>query len=381
MNAIAHHGQPRQAEPTDLPARMATILVVDDTPANLGLMASLLHTDYRVKLANSGERALEIARQEAPDLVLLDVMMPGMDGYEVCRRLRQEPTTSQVPIIFVTAMNQPEDEARGLACGAVDFIHKPISPPIVRARVHTHLQLKAWQDHLRNRGDDLEAELRRRLDEVERLRDTTMFVMISLAEFRDEDTGNHVKRTQEYVRVLAQHLASQPDTPAALRLDPTSIDLLAKSAPLHDIGKVAIPDHILLKPGPLTPQEFTEMKQHTLHGWEMLRRAAQRLGGNDDQGFLYFAMQIARHHHERWDGSGYPDGLAGEAIPLAARLMAVADVYDALISRRPYKEPQSHEMAVEHLVAASGCHFDPRLVDAMLAVQTQFRAIAATWKD
>jgi putative two-component system response regulator len=360
---------------------LPTLLVVDDTPANLSLMAGLLHQEYRVKLANSGDRALDLAQREPPDLVLLDVMMPGMDGYTVCRLLKNDPRTRDVPVIFVTAMSQPEDETRGFECGAVDFIHKPISPPIVRARVRTHLQLKTWQDSLRRRSTGLELQLRQRLEEVERLRDTTLFVMVSLAEFRDEDTGNHVKRTQEYVRALAEYLAEHPECmPGRTEpLDPSTIELIAKSAPLHDIGKVAIPDHILLKPGPLTEAEFAEMRKHPLHGWEMLRRAAQRMGG--EQGFLSYAMQIARHHHERWDGSGYPDRLAATAIPLSARLMAVADVYDALISRRPYKEPYPHADAVQRIVAEAGRHFDPHIVQAMLAQQERFLSIAATWRD
>jgi putative two-component system response regulator len=359
----------------------ATLLVVDDTPANLSLMAGLLHHDYRVRLAHSGARALELVQRELPDLILLDVMMPEMDGYTVCTRLKQDPRTRGIPIIFVTALSQPEDEARGFEAGAVDFIHKPISPPIVQARVRTHLQLKAWQDSLQARSLGLEAQLRQRLDEVERLRDTTLYVMVSLAEFRDEDTGNHVKRTQEYVRALAEHLAAHPDAMhgRAEPLDANQIELLAKSAPLHDIGKVAIPDHILLKKGPLTPEEFAVMRGHTLHGWEMLRRAAQRMGG--DQDFLTYAMQIARHHHERWDGTGYPDGLAGRAIPLAARLMAVADVYDALISRRPYKEPYPHDDAMARILAASSSHFDPDVVAALQAQEARFLSIAATWRD
>lgn len=359
----------------------ATLLVVDDTPANLSLMAGLLHHDYRVRLAHSGARALELVQRELPDLILLDVMMPEMDGYAVCARLKQDPRTRGIPVIFVTALCQPEDEARGFEVGAVDFIHKPVSPPIVQARVRTHLQLKAWQDSLQARSLGLEAQLRQRLDEVERLRDTTLYVMVSLAEFRDEDTGNHVKRTQEYVRALAEYLAAHPDAMHGRTepLDANQIELLAKSAPLHDIGKVAIPDHILLKKGPLTPEEFAVMRGHTLHGWEMLRRAAQRMGG--DQDFLTYAMQIARHHHERWDGTGYPDGLAGRGIPLAARLMAVADVYDALISRRPYKEPYPHEDAMARILAASGSHFDPDVVAALQAQEARFLAIAATWRD
>jgi putative two-component system response regulator len=358
----------------------ASLLVVDDTPANLNLMAGLLNTEYRVRLANGGARALELAQREPPDLVLLDVMMPDVDGYEVCRLLKRDARTRGVPVIFITAMSQIEDEARGFEVGGADFIHKPISPPILRARVKTHLQIKSWQDSLQRRNAGLEEQLSERLDQMERLRDSTLFVMVSLAEFRDEDTGNHVKRTQEYVRVLADHLRANPrDDAAAAQLDAAAVELLAKSAPLHDIGKVAIPDHILLKPGPLDAEAFEVMKKHTLHGWEMLRRAAQRMGG--DSAFLTYAMEIARHHHERWDGSGYPDKLAGRAIPLSARLMAVADVYDALISRRPYKQPLPHEEAVRRLVAGSGSHFDPDLIDAMLACEQRFTDIARAWRD
>ena len=357
-----------------------SLLVVDDTPANLNLMAGLLNTDYRVRLATGGARALELAKRHPPDLVLLDVMMPDINGYEVCRQLKRDIRTRDIPVIFITALSQAEDEARGFEVGGADFIHKPISPPTLRARVRTHLQVKAWRDSLRRRNDGLEAQLSERLHQVERLRDATLFVMVSLAEFRDEDTGNHVKRTQEYVRVLAEHLLAHPGEDAvAAELDDAAVDLLAKSAPLHDIGKVAIPDGILLKPGPLDVEAFTVMKTHTMHGWEMLRRAAQRMGG--DSAFLTFAMEIARHHHERWDGTGYPDGLAGRAIPLSARLMAVADVYDALISRRPYKDPFPHDEAMSKLTAGAGSQFDPAVVDAMLACEQRFIDIARTWRN
>ena len=244
MNSPARHGPPV--------IDRATLLVVDDTPANLNLMAGLLNSEHRVKLASSGNRALELALREPPDLVLLDVLMPELDGFEVCRRLKSDPRTRDVPVIFITAMSQPEDEARGFEIGAADFIHKPISPPILRARVRTHLQVKAWHDDMLRRQAGLEAQIDAQLSQVERLRDATLFVMVSLAEFRDEDTGHHVLRTQEYVRVLAEHLRADPgDDPEARSLDDDMIDLLAKSAPLHDIGKVAIPDDILLKPGKL----------------------------------------------------------------------------------------------------------------------------------
>lgn len=356
----------------------ATVLVVDDTPANLTLMASVLREHWRVQLANSGAKALELAQRQAPDLIVLDVMMPGMDGYETCRRLKADPQLREVPVLFLTAMTEAEDELQGFECGGADFIHKPFNPYTVLARVRTQLEAKAGRDALRSREQWLQAELESRLAQVHRLRDATLHVMISFAEFRDEDTGYHVKRTQEYVRILATRLNAMPD--ASRHLSPGQIEQVARSAPLHDLGKVAIPDHILLKPGRLTDSEMSVMRTHAERGWEMLSRAAQRMGDGGSE-FLGFGMQIARSHHERWDGTGYPDGLAGEAIPLAARLMAVADVYDALISRRPYKEPMSHAQACEFIVGQAGAHFDPVAVEAFVATQSQFHATAQRWQD
>jgi len=356
---------------------LPTVLVVDDAPANLSLLAGLLNKSHRVKLAPSGAKALALARRAAPDLILLDVMMPEMDGYEVCRRLKADPLTRHIPVLFLTAMSQPEDEAKGFEVGAADFIQKPISPAIVQARVRTHLQIKTYQDQLTERNVWLQSELSQRMAQVDQLREATLHVMVSFAEFRDEETGNHVKRTQEYVRTLAQHLyecGAHLDV-----LNPSSIEHIAKSAPLHDIGKVAIPDHILLKPGRLDADELVIMRQHAMHGWEMLHRAAHRMG--DQEGFLHHAKDISRYHHEKWDGSGYPDGLAGGQIPLSARLMAVADVYDALISRRPYKEPMSHERAVDFILQGRGTHFDPEIVQAFEDTLPQFVRIARTWSD
>lgn len=359
------------------PDQSSTILVVDDAPTNLTLVAGLLNKTYRVKLASSGQKALELARRSAPDLILLDLMMPEMDGYEVCRRLKADEATRHIPVIFLTAMQEAEDEALGFQVGAADFIHKPIRPAVVQARVQTHLQNKAFHDFLRHRNAALQTQLDCRLAQLGQLRDSTLYVMISFAEFRDETTGNHVKRTQEYVHALALHLWRQGRYRDVL--SPQSIELMAKSAPLHDIGKVAIPDNILLKPGKLTPEEFEIMKTHAMHGWDMLNRAAQRMG--EDKDFLIYGMEIARSHHEKWDGSGYPDGLAGEKIPLSARLMAVADVYDALISRRPYKGAMNHETAMSFIEEGCGSHFDPQMVQAMHDIQDQLIAIAQQWKD
>lgn len=356
----------------------SSILVVDDTPANLSLMANLLSSQYQVKLANNGLRALELAAAAVPpDLILLDIMMPEMDGHEVCRRLKADPRTERIPIIFLTAKTSMEDEEQGLLMGAVDFIHKPISPPIVLARIKTHLQVKSWQDFLQDQNAWLKEEVSRRLSEVTRLQESTILVMVSLAEFRDECTGNHIRRTQEYARVLAEQLAHLPIY--ADLLTEQHIELIAKSAPLHDIGKIAIPDHILLKPGKLTPEEFEVIKTHALRGYEMLRTAGRHMGGQGD--FLEIATQIARYHHEKWDGSGYPDGLSGVQIPLAARLMAIADVFDALTTSRPYKTAMPHEQAVAIIAQGSGTHFDPQMVEAFISIQDDLQGIATIWID
>ena len=352
-------------------AERETVLVVDDTPANLTLMAQVLNKHYRVQMAVSGAKALDIARRSPPDAILLDVMMPDLDGYEVCRRLKADPATHHVPVIFLTALTRPEDESAAFDAGGADFVTKPFNPVTLLARVRTQLALKQAQDRLRRRNTELGHE-------VEALRDTTLFVMIGLAEFRDSDTGNHIVRTQEYVRALATWLAGQADAPT--ELNERAIDQLAKAAPLHDIGKVAIPDAILLKPGKLSPEEWAVMKTHASAGGDLLKRALDRLG--DDAGLLLiYGEQIARHHHEKWDGSGYPSGLVGEAIPLAARLMAVADVYDALISRRPYKAALPHATAMQFICEGAGSHFDPQVVAALAACEDQFQAIATQWHD
>lgn len=355
----------------------ANVLVIDDTPVNLSLLNQLLRTHYRVKLANGGAKGLELAGNGSPDLILLDIMMPEMDGYEVCRRLKRNPATAGIPIIFLTAKVGAEDEEFGLSLGAVDFIHKPIAPSVVLARVRTHLQIRTWQTFLEDKSAWLQAEVERRVNEVLRLQEASIRVMVSLAEFRDECTGNHIRRTQNYVRLLAEYLSQQPRDREAL--SDGQIDQIAKAAPLHDIGKIAIPDHILLKPGRHTPEEFAIMQTHSVKGESMLARTREEMG--EDNKMLHFASQIARSHHECWDGSGYPDGLAGESIPLAARLMAVADVYDALRSRRPYKLPFSHDEARSILLEGSGKRFDPLLIEAFLAQERQFFDIAVKLAD
>jgi putative two-component system response regulator len=354
------------------------VLVVDDTPDNLKLMSALLKDLYRVKIANSGAKALSIAASDSPpDLILLDIMMPEMDGYEVCRRLKADRVTREIPVIFLTAKAETADEELGLKLGAIDYITKPISPPIVLARVETQLKLKASADFLRDKAEYLKAEVERRTREVIAIQDVTILAMASLAETRDSDTGNHIRRTQHYIRVLANKLKDHPRF--ASSLDDSTIDMLFKSAPLHDIGKVGIPDRILLKPGRFEPAEFEIMKTHTTLGRDAIEHAEQSLG--TPVAFLSMAKEIAYAHQEKWDGSGYPLGLSGDDIPVSARLMAVADVYDALISRRVYKDGMPHERAVAIISDGAGSHFDPDIVEAFLVLADDFKVIADQFSD
>ncbi|MDG4596955.1 MAG: two-component system response regulator [Candidatus Contendobacter sp.] len=355
-----------------------TILIVDDTPENLSVLSELLQPHYQVRAANSGRRALQVAASAPrPDLILLDVMMPEMDGYTVLARLRDDPATAAIPVIFVTALDRSSDEERGLALGAVDYISKPIKPALVLARVKIHLDLKAARDWLQDRNAVLEAEVTRRLKENLLIQEVSIRALAHLAEIRDPETGNHLRRTQSYVQVLALHLRTHPRFAAFLNAQ--NIQALVKSAPLHDIGKVGIPDHILLKPGKLTPEEYAIMQTHSRLGRDAIELAER----DTDQPveFLHLAKDIAHYHHEKWDGSGYPDGLAGEAIPIPARLMALADVFDALISWRVYKAPLPFKQAVEVIREGRGTHFDPAVVDAFLACLDEFKTIAAHHAD
>jgi putative two-component system response regulator len=345
---------------------------------NVAVLTELLKDAYRTKVALTGEAALKIARSEdPPDLILLDVMMPGMSGYAVCRELKTDAGTRDIPIIFLTALDDDQNESQGLALGAVDYVTKPVRPPILLARVRTHLRLKEANELLRDQNALLEQRVEQRTRHIEMLRDVTMMAMGSLAETRDNETGNHIRRTQSYVRVLAESLRGHPRFVDTLSDD--YIDRLYKSAPLHDIGKIGVPDSILLKPGKLSGEEFEIMKRHTTLGYEAIRSAEKALGGNDS--FLSIAAEIALSHQEKWDGSGYPEGMSGDDIPVSARLMAVADVYDALICKRIYKPPMTHEAATAIIHKGRGSHFDPDVVDAFNDVAEQFRAIAEEFAD
>ena len=361
-----------------LTERKPTILVVDDTPDNITLLCELLGDHYKSKVATNGHKALQIAMSDPPpDLILLDIMMPGIDGYEVCRQLQANPATSAIPIIFLTAKSQDEDETKGFELGAVDYITKPITPAILMARVQTHLALTQARLFLLEQNDNLEEQVQLRTLELENLQDALIISMASLAETRDNETGFHVRRTQQYIREVALRLVDHPSF--FHYLNPKNITLIYKTAPLHDIGKVGVPDRILLKPDRLTAEEFAIMKLHTVYGKETLEAAEKSLGTQEN--FLKTARDIAHFHHEKWDGSGYPNGLAGEDIPICARLMAIADVYDALISRRPYKEPMTNDQAYDIIVAGRGTHFDPDIVDAFVSIKGRVADIAREFAD
>lgn len=356
----------------------ATILIVDDEPTNLSLLTQLLRPIYQVRAANSGENALSAAMIEpSPDLILLDVMMPGMDGYAVLDLLRKSPSTADIPVIFVTALSDVDDEERGLVLGAADYIAKPIKSAVVLARVRTQLEAKQSRDWLKDKNTVLEAEVSKRMAENDLTQLVSIRALAHLAETRDPETGNHILRTQNYVRALALQLKQHPRFSAFL--DSRTIDLLTKSAPLHDIGKVGIPDSILLKPGPLTPEEWVIMKTHSRLGSVAIEQAEVDVKQTID--FLALAKEIAHWHHEKWDGSGYPDGLKGDEIPLSARLMAVADVFDALISPRVYKPAMSYEKAREIIADGRGSHFDPDIVAAFLDDFDAMTAIADQYSD
>ncbi len=346
-----------------------TVMVVDDTETNIDIMVETLGDSYEVAVAIDGETALQDIAETPPDIILLDIMMPGIDGYEVCKRLKDDPKTEGIPIIFLTSMIEEQNESKGLGLGAVDYIAKPFIPQLVKSRVRNQLELKMYRDHL-------EELVKARTHELELTQEVTIESLGTLAEYRDPETGGHIKRTQNYVKLLADYLKNHPKFQDSL--DSNVIKMLYKSAPLHDIGKVGIPDNILLKPGKLTAEEFEEMKKHAAYGRDVIASQEEKLG---EGSFLSQAKEIAGSHHEKWDGTGYPHGLSGNDIPVLGRLMAIADVYDALISKRVYKPPFSHEKAIAIISDDKGKHFDPDMVDAFLALEEQFRQTAIEFAD
>lgn len=329
---------------TQAPDQRPRLLLVDDEPTNLQVLRHVLQADYRLLFATDGARALQVAREQLPQLILLDIMMPGMDGYAVCRALKADPATAGIPVIFITALNDSQDETAGFDVGGVDYLTKPVSPPVVRARVRTHLSLV-------------------RMDE---LRETRLQIVQRLgraAEYKDNETGMHVIRMSHFSQLLA----------LAAGCSPAWAEDLLNAAPMHDVGKIGIPDAVLRKPGPLDADEWATMRRHPEIGAEII--------GEYPSGVLQLAREIALAHHEKWDGSGYPRGLAGEAIPLSARIVAIADVFDALTTRRPYKEPWPVQEAMNHIAAQAGKHFDPALVALFAPLLPQLLEIRARWAE
>ncbi len=353
------------------------ILIVDDENFYIDVLVDLLKSDYKTIIAKDGQQALKRANSDPPpDLILLDIVMPDLDGYQVCEHLKGDYRTRRIPVIFLTVKSEVNDELRGFGLGAADYIIKPMSPPIVKARVRTHLALSQARRALENQNVILEQRVRGRTEELSRTQDAAIMAMACLAEARDRDTGQHILRTQHYMETLARQLKHHPRFHAYL--DETTIELLYKTAPLHDMGKVAIADHILFKEGKLTPAEWEEMRQHPRYGHDALLRAERQVGSTP---FLKLAREIAYTHHEKWDGTGYPQGLQEDSIPISGRLMALADTYDDLINQRVYKDAFSHEQAVKIISENRGSQFDPDVVDAFLAVASQFEAIAEKFRD
>jgi putative two-component system response regulator len=332
------------------------VLVVDDAAESIDVARGALGQEFQVKAAINGAKALDIAAQHKPDLILLDVMMPDMSGYEVCRRLKADYTTSHIPVIFVTTLSNTENEGQGLDLGAVDYVTKPYVPSLLRTRVRTHVSLHRQQIILEQIVKARTAELlETRLEIIRRLG--------RAAEYRDNETGMHVLRMSHISRTIAVASGMRED----------HAELLLQASPMHDIGKLGVPDRVLLKPGKLDPDEWEVMKRHSAIGAEIL--------GEHPSELLVLARVVALRHHERWDGSGYPDGLAGDDIPIEARVVALADVFDALLSERPYKHAWTVAETIEHIQAQSGRHFEPRLVSALMERLDECLAIRERYAD
>jgi putative two-component system response regulator len=346
------------------------ILIVDDTPENIQILIELLKDDYKIATAKSAEKALKLANIDPqPDLILLDIVMPDIDGYELCKTLKSNPGTEHIPVIFITSMTDSEHECKGLELGALDYISKPFIPGIVKSRIKNHMELQRYKHNLENIVD-------MRTKKLMKIQSVLIDSLGTLAEYRDSETGGHIKRTQNYVKVLAKEL-QQFDKYKDFLTDEV-VELLFLFAPLHDIGKIAIRDEILLKPGDYTKEEYDIMKQHSYYGYEALNKIKARLG---DDNFINIAIDMAYTHHEKWDGSGYPRGLMGEEIPLVGRIMAVADVYDAIISKRVYKPPIPHKKAIEIIRGLKSTQFDPEIVDIFIEKESVFKNIAINYAD
>jgi putative two-component system response regulator len=349
-------------------------MLVDDNPANLTAGKELLKEQYQIFPLLSAERLFNLMEKVTPDLILLDVDMPVMNGYETIKKLKQTEVWQHIPVIFLTAMSSEESELEGLKLGAVDYVSKPFSPPLLHKRIENHLLLEARRRTLAEYNENLQIKVQEKTREVQELQNSIIKAMSELVESRDNVTGGHIERTQKYLDLLVSYL--QENRIYWKELSVRHVEFLVPSAPLHDVGKIAISDTILNKPGKLSPEEFEIMKKHTVFGEETLNSIMKMTTSTD---FLENAKLFAGHHHEKWDGSGYPRGLKGEKIPLPGRLMAIADVYDALIAQRPYKPALRPQDAEKIIIEGRGTHFDPVLTDVFSKLSPQFALIAAAY--
>ena len=349
----------------------ANILVVDDIMANIEVLSGMLkQKGYKVRPVLDGKTALQAVKNNLPDLILLDIMMPEMDGYQVCEILKRDQDTRDIPVIFISALSDPFDKVRAFSVGGVDYITKPFQLEEVQARVKTHIRLRTAQIELEEYNQHLEELIQEQIGELLDSQMATILALAKLAEYRDEDSGKHIERIQDLCKMLSIRLSKRLQNTSIL----TSIftENIYNASILHDIGKVSTPDHILLKPGKLTFEEFEIMKKHAPIGAQLLETVKERYPKNH---FINMGIDIARSHHEKWDGSGYPDGLKGEAIPLAARIVTVADVYDALRSKRPYKSEFTHEESYDIIVKGKGTHFDPDIVETFKDIHLELRSV------
>lgn len=352
------------------------VAVIDDSASSRSILRKFLITDYRVCEAENGQEGIKLIQEEHPDVVLLDVVMPGEDGMTVCKEIKKNPRTNEIPVIFLTSLEDIEYKTKGFEVGASDYITKPFILEEVQLRIQNVLSIIRAKLVLADQNERLDYEVQKRTREIENTKNVMIRTLAALAETRDNDTGEHILRTQHYIKSLAKkaiQLGYFRD-----ELSDEIIDIMYRCAPLHDIGKVGINDAILLKPGKLTPEEFEIMKTHTTLGYDVMLLAEKDLG---ETLFIKYTKDIIISHHEKWDGSGYPKGLAEDAIPLVGRFMALADVYDALISKRVYKEAFSHNNARSIIIEGKGTHFDPRVVECFEAGQNDFRRIANEYSD
>jgi putative two-component system response regulator len=346
------------------------IFLVDDNTVNLNTGKTALQHKYTVITIPSGEKLLLSLKKMKPDLILLDIDMPNMNGYDALKAIRLNPETADIPVIFLTGKNTSESELLGLSLGAVDYITKPFSQPILLKRVELHLLIQAQKNELREFNGNLLDMVNDRINDISALQKAVIVWAAEVIEFRDEETGHHVERVQKYLKILLS--AMEKSELYADEVATWDIDAFLTSALLHDVGKIKIRDDILLKKTRLTDNELIDMKLHSLYGKTLIESLQNKV---PNQTFLEYAKILAHRHHERWDGAGYPDQLEGNDIPLQARMMAIADVYDALISERPYKKAYSHEEAMDKIAEGRGTQFDPNLVDLFINLSGKVREV------